>query len=86
MSESLPRYEYRVLYRRRWWREAKARYYQLLPPALRLLEKLRYPDHPEYDHLEPIVELRVQRRVVGEWETSPVRLIDAYHDVDEAVS
>jgi hypothetical protein len=63
------RHEYRVRYRRRSWKSTQWRLYQSVPPAQRLIDKLnrRRPD------LDPVVELSVQRRVVGEWESVPVR-------------
>lgn len=68
-----PKYEWRVQYRRRWWNNRQGRIYQSAAPARRLVAKLR---RGHFD-LEPIVELGVQRRVVGEWEdVQPRSLID----------
>jgi hypothetical protein len=60
------RYEWAVRYRRQWRESAQVRFYQSRPPADRLIAKLLSGGRPD---LEPIVELVVQRRVVGEWET-----------------
>jgi hypothetical protein len=73
-----PKYEWRVQYRRRWWQSLQCRIYQSAPPARRLIERLlrRRVD------LEPLVDLFVQRRIVGEWEAVDVaRLIDVDHRV-----
>jgi hypothetical protein len=58
------RYEYRVFYRRRCWKQRQVRLYQSAPPVRRFAAKLRRP----WRDLEPVVEIAVQRRRVGEWE------------------
>lgn len=72
-----PRYEWVVRYRRRWWPHTQGHVFQSLPPTVRLIEKLRSPRR--LGDLEPIVQLYVQRRVVGEWEDVPLdQVIAAY--------
>jgi hypothetical protein len=75
------RYEWRVQYRRRGWGYLQARFYQSLPAARRMVTRLegRPPAH-----LEPIVELYVQRRVVSEWEGVGDDLEDWTNAYDEA--
>jgi hypothetical protein len=67
-------YEWRVRYRRRWWASSQSRIFQSVPPIRRLIEHLRRP----YKDCEPIVEMQVQRRVVGEWEDIPMAVIVDY--------
>lgn len=59
-----PRYEWRVQYRRRSWEYLHPKFFQSLPAAWRLVERLRGAPP---NGLPPVTELRVQRREVGEW-------------------
>ena len=74
-------YEWRVTYRRRWWAHSTFRIYQSRFFADRFVARVLGP----YGDLEPVVELHVQRRTVGEWSTVLHRgdddgLIDDYLD------
>jgi hypothetical protein len=59
------RYEWRITYRRRFWRDTQHRRYEDEWWARRFLGKLLGRDRPD---LEPLVRLRLERRRVGEWE------------------
>jgi hypothetical protein len=59
------RYEWRITYRRRFWKDQQTRRYEDEWWARRLLTKLLGRGRPD---LEPLVKLRFERRRVGEWE------------------
>jgi hypothetical protein len=67
-------YEWRVRYRRRWSNHPQDRIFQSLTPLKRLLQKLVRP----YKDCEPVVEVQLQRRVVGQWEDVPMAVIVNY--------
>jgi hypothetical protein len=71
-----PPYEWRVRYRRRWWGSVQVRVFQSAAPAQRLVGKLRRP----WDDLEPVVELYVQRRAIGEWQDVQVNRLGRLRD------
>ena len=67
------KYEWRVQYRRRGWvrHSLQARLYQSVPPVQRLVDRLlRGRSRPD---LEEVIEVRIDRRVVGEWEPVETR-------------
>jgi hypothetical protein len=63
IREQQRRHEWRVVYRRRGWTQPQVRIFQVRYAAVRFVEKLTRP----YRGLEPVVELRFERRDVGPW-------------------
>jgi hypothetical protein len=54
-------------YRRADWAWAQRRYWMSEEPARRYIARLK-DDGPEWDHLSPLVELQLIRRVLGDVE------------------
>jgi hypothetical protein len=67
--------EYVVRYRRRWWGAAQFRLYQSESAARQFVAKLQGGGRPD---LEPLVELRIEKRTVGQWTPLEDELIDVY--------
>jgi hypothetical protein len=74
-----PGYEWRVQYRRRWWTNATSRRYESERAACRFITRLLLFERVSHD-LEPLVEVCLQRREVGDWQTVSVEQLDAYQD------
>jgi hypothetical protein len=61
--------EYVVRWRRRLWQKSQSRLFQSGPRARRFADKLGSGGRPD---LEPLVELRIEKRSVGPWKPSRI--------------